>query len=186
MTKCLTYLFGLLAAAACFAQASNDAAVHARTVRECAACHPAQATPHPATSMAHALEAPSECKILLEHPLLTFRDGEYSYRIERSGTQSIYTVTDGSEVFSAPILWAFGLGVAGQTYVYEKDGVMYQSRVSFYDATNGLDLTVGASNEKPSNLLMPPGTSWPVTSRRAVSAATRRTQFAARNSRTTA
>jgi hypothetical protein len=152
MTKCGTFLLCLFAAAACFAQDTNEVRMHARTVRECAACHPAQANPHPATSMAHALEAPFECKILIEHPVLTFKDGSYSYRIERNGARSIYTVTDGQEVFSAPISWAFGLGVAGQTYVYEKDGALYQSRVSFYDATNGLDLTIGAGNEKPANL----------------------------------
>ena len=51
-----------------------------------------------------------------------------------------------------PLEYAFGLGNAGQTYVYEHDGKMYESHVSFYDALNGLDLTIGAQNHKPQNL----------------------------------
>ncbi len=120
-----------------------------RKIRECAACHPAQAKPQPATSMAHALELVSECTILKTHPLLTFQDGKYSYRIERQGDQSIYSVSDGQQTFAVPIGWAFGLGSAGQTYVWEKDGKFYQSRVSYFRALDGLDFTLGALNRQP-------------------------------------
>jgi hypothetical protein len=123
-----------------------------RTPRECARCHPAQAKPQPFTSMAHAMEMPQECSILKTHPLLTFQSGPYSYRIERKGDQSIYSVTDGHESLTAPIGWAFGLGEAGQTYVFVKDDVMYESRVSFYKAINALDTTIGATNAKPTDL----------------------------------
>ncbi len=123
-----------------------------RPVRECATCHPAQARPQPETSMARAMELPSECTILQDHPLLTFREGAYSYRLARQGGKSIYSVTDGRQTLTVPIGWAFGLGSAGQTYVFQKDGTLYESRVSYYWALNGLDLTMGASNLKPSNL----------------------------------
>ncbi len=128
-----------------------------RSIRECASCHPAEAKPHPATSMAKAMELPAECSILIKHPLLTFQSGAYSYRIERSGDTSTYTVTNGHETLSVPIGWAFGLGVAGQTYVFEKDGDLYESRVSFYDVVNGLDLTMGAQNSQPTTLLQAAG-----------------------------
>ena len=128
-----------------------------RAVRECATCHPAQAKPHPATSMAHALETAVECKILQDHPTLVFADGKYRYRIERKGEGSLYTVTDGQETITAPILWAFGLGTAGQTYVFENSGELYQSRVSYYAASNGLDLTIGARNMPPQNMLQAAG-----------------------------
>jgi hypothetical protein len=124
-----------------------------RVVRECAACHPNQAKPHPTTSMAHAMELPPEATILKSHPLLTFQGGSYSYRIERKGDQSIYTVTDGHETLTVPIGWAFGLGVAGQTYVFEHNGEFYETRVSFYETLNGLDLTMGAQNSPPENLI---------------------------------
>ena len=131
--------------------------VHTRVVRECATCHPAQAKPHPETSMAHAMELVSECAILRDHPVLTFSEGNYSYRIERKGEQSVYTVTDGQDTLTAPIGWAFGLGVAGQTYVFEKDGELYESRVSYFQEINGLDLTIGARNLRPTNLLQAAG-----------------------------
>ena len=126
--------------------------VPSRAVRECAACHLAESKPHPATSMAHAMELPAECSILKSHPLLTFQDGNYSYRIERKGDESIYTVSDGTQTLTVPIGWAFGLGLAGQTYVFEKDGEFYESRVSYFRARDGLDFTLGALNHRPANL----------------------------------
>jgi hypothetical protein len=99
------------------------------------------------------MELPVECAILKDHPVLTFRDGAYSYRIERHGNVSVYSVTDGKQTVAASIGWAFGLGNAGQTYVFEKDGTLYESRVSYYRAINGLDLTIGATNLKPGNIL---------------------------------
>jgi Zn finger protein HypA/HybF involved in hydrogenase expression len=137
--------------------ASAQAPPHSRTVRECATCHPAQANGHPATSMAHAMELVSETTILREHPVLTFTEGKYSYRIERKGDQSMYSVTDGQENLTVPIGWSFGLGVAGQTYVFEKDGQLYESRVSYYSQSNALDLTIGARNLKPTNILQAAG-----------------------------
>jgi len=123
-----------------------------RALRVCAGCHPAQAKPHPATSMAHAMELVPECRILKEHPLMTFVEGKYSYRIERQGDQSIYSISDGQQVRSFPLGWAFGQGLAGQTYVFESGGAYYQSRVSYYKLIDGLDLTMGAENIKPANM----------------------------------
>lgn len=102
--------------------------------------------------MAHAMELVPECKILKDHPLMTFSEGRYSFRIERKGEQSIYTVSDGQQARSFPIGWAFGQGLAGQTYVFENDGAYYQTRVSYYRAINGLDLTLGAENIKPTTI----------------------------------
>ncbi len=48
--------------------------------------------------------------------------------------------------------WAFGQGLAGQTYVFQNNGEYYQSRVSYYSAVDGLDLTLGAGNIKPTSI----------------------------------
>lgn len=109
--------------------------------------------------MAHAMELPAECKILKDHPLLTFQEGRYSYRIERKNEASIYTVTDGRQTITVPLGWAFGLGRAGQTYVFEKDGTYYESRVSYYHALSGLDLTMNANNLKPADIMQAAGRS---------------------------
>jgi hypothetical protein len=129
----------------------------ARQVRECATCHPAQAKFHPETSMAHAMELPGECRILATHPAMEFRDGRFSYRIERKGDQSVYSVSDGRQTMRVPIGWAFGLGLAGQTYIYEHDGKLYQSRVSYYKDIDELDLTLGARNSAPADVIQAAG-----------------------------
>jgi hypothetical protein len=118
-------------------------------VRECARCHPAEAKPHPATSMARAMQHPADSAVLEGHPVLTAKKGQYSYHIEKN----LYTVSDGEASLTFPILWSFGLGDAGQTYVFEKDGVPYESRVSFFRAIDGLDWTLGATNTSPANLM---------------------------------
>jgi hypothetical protein len=99
--------------------------------------------------MARAMESPAECAILRSHPVLTLQKGKYSYRIEKN----LYTVSDGTARLTFPILWAFGLGDAGQTYIFEKDGMPHESRVSFFRAIDGLDSTLGASNAPPANLM---------------------------------
>ena len=111
--------------------------------KACAECHTQNET-QGKTTMAKALEMVAECSILQANPKLTFKSGTYLYSIERHNTQSIYSVTDGKETISAPILYALGQGKAGQTYVLERSGKYYESRVSFYNEINGLDYTLGS------------------------------------------
>jgi hypothetical protein len=130
------------------------AAVFAQT---CATCHKTEASSQPATSMGHALELVADCTILRDHPRLTFQLGRYSYTIMRQGDRSIYSVTDGTDTITVPIGWAFGLGAAGQTYVFERQGIFYESRVSFYKAIDGLDVTFGAVGSVPKDLTQAAG-----------------------------
>lgn len=118
----------------------------------CAACHTQTETQH-TTPMGKALEAVADCQILRNHPKLTFKSGNYDFAIVRQGQQSIYAVTDGKETIAAPILYAFGQGKAGQTYVLEYQGRYYESRVSFYNELKGLDYTLGAPRKPASSLL---------------------------------
>ena len=124
-----------------------------RPASPCATCHQ-EALSQPATSMGHALETAEECRILASHPLLTFKLGSYSYRIERKGSQSLYTVTDGDKTVTMPIRWAMGASSAiGQTYILEKDGQLYESRVSYFSELKGLGLTMGAPESAPTNIV---------------------------------
>ena len=92
-----------------------------------------EALTQPSTYMAHALETVDKSKILIDHPLLTTTVGKYSYRIERKGTESQYSVTDGTTTVTMPIRWAMGASSAiGQTFILEKDGELYESRVSWF------------------------------------------------------
>ena len=102
--------------------------------------------------MGRAMELPSDTKILAGNQSLTFKEGVYQWVIERQGDASTYTVTDGTAKISVPVRWIFGHGAAGQTYVLEHQGKLYESRVSFYNAIQGLDLTMGAQASRPTNL----------------------------------
>ena len=119
----------------------------------CTACHITQATHYRTTPMADALEKVDECTILKQHPDLSFQEGPYHSRITMQADSSILTVSQGTETLTIPLLWAFGRGKAGQTYVFEYDGAMYESRVSFYNALGALDLTMGALGSQPHSIV---------------------------------
>ena len=123
-----------------------------RSVSPCLSCH-SQAKYQPATSMAHALETVEECKILINNPILTTKVGKYSYRIERNANQSSLSVTDGSKTVTLPIRWALGASSAiGQTYILEKNGEFYESRVRYYRELNGLAATMGSEHSAPADI----------------------------------
>ena len=133
--------------------AAAAAQTDSRGVSACAPCH-VQARFQPATSMAHALETVEECRILIDHPVLTAKVGRYSYRIERKSSQSSYTVSDGAKTVTMPIRWAMGASSAiGQTYVLEKDGEFYESRVSYFSELNGLAPTLGSEGSTPADII---------------------------------
>ena len=96
--------------------------------------------------MAHALQPAAGSPILKDHPVLRFADHGYTYAIRLDGETVRYSVEGGNKTFSAVIPWAFGLGSAGQTYLYEDGGAWYEARVSYYSAVNGLDVTIGHRN----------------------------------------
>src|SRR6266436_7209841 len=89
--------------------------------------------------MGRALEPVATSEILRAHSRLTFRSGPYAHEIVRHGDQSLYTVTDGVNTISEPILYTFGQGKAGQTYIFRHDGAFYESRLSFYKDIQGLE-----------------------------------------------
>jgi hypothetical protein len=126
--------------------------VAAQDPAACAKCH-SEARTQPATHMARALETVEMCRVLIDHPLLTASFGKFSYRIERKGTQSLYSVTDGITTKTMPIRWALGASSAmGQTYILEQDGQLYESRMSWFRELNGLGPTLGGGNSLPADL----------------------------------
>jgi hypothetical protein len=137
--KSYALLLWLLLPAALVAQTNSVAPA------ACARCH-VEALTQPSTYMAHALETVEDAKILTDHPLLTTTVGKYSYHIERKGSQSEYTVTDGIQTVTMPIRWTMGASSAmGQTFILEKDGELYESRVSWFQELKGLGPTLGTA-----------------------------------------
>ena len=118
----------------------------------CAECHAALAAKRLANPMSRALEPVENCAVLKAQPRLSFLNGSYTYQIIREGNRSTYTISDGRNSISEPILFCFGQGKAGQTYVFQYKGVFYESRVSYYQETQGLDFTILHPRSAPASL----------------------------------
>jgi len=120
--------------------------------KACAECHKRASAVYAQTGMALAMEPIAGSKVLTENPRLTMQLGPYSYEIKRQGKQSFYSVTDGKNTMSVPIEYAVGQGRMGQTYVLQREGKFYESRVSFYNDTKNLDFTIGSPRDVPPSL----------------------------------
>jgi cytochrome c554/c'-like protein len=118
----------------------------------CAKCHPEQARTQPVSPMGLALQPAQDSQVLRSHPRLTFRTGPFAYTIEREGDRVTYQVSDGRQTISEPVLAAFGLGDAGQTYLLQHQGTYYESRVSFFNDVQALDFTLGHAKKVPESL----------------------------------
>ncbi|HEY3743174.1 MAG TPA: cytochrome c3 family protein [Bryobacteraceae bacterium] len=116
----------------------------------CADCHKAEA--HSSTTlMGQALMQPGTNTVLAAHPKLTWSRGLYSYKVDTTGEQSTYSVSDGTNTIATPIRWGFG--ARAQTFVIEHEGRLYESLVSFYPKNNGLAVTIGDESIQPKTLL---------------------------------
>ncbi|MFL6212774.1 MAG: multiheme c-type cytochrome [Blastocatellia bacterium] len=111
--------------------------------RACAACHADKVAAQAKTPMAHALEPADEVAVLRRNPRLTFRSGAYRYQIIYEKNRATYAVSDGKTTITEPILYSFGMGSLGQTYLFRHNGELYESRVTYYVSLRGLDFTGG-------------------------------------------
>lgn len=128
------------------------AGIHFIGDEACGGCHKKMFSSHGETGMSLALDPVADSQVLTDNPQLSFRLGPYTYEIKRRGKQSFYSVTDGNETITLPILYALGQGRMGQTYVLQRDGKYYESLVSFYGEPKALDFTVGAQRSIPQSL----------------------------------
>lgn len=118
----------------------------------CAKCHAAKFDSYLHMAMSQASLPTPDSALLQQHPDLTFTLGPYKYQLATSGGKSSYSVSDGKSTLTEELPWAFGVGVQGQTYVYEDHGNFYESHLSFYKAIEGLDITTGHLREMPDSL----------------------------------
>ncbi|HTA68596.1 MAG TPA: multiheme c-type cytochrome [Bryobacteraceae bacterium] len=128
------------------------AAMGTSFAQDCEVCHRREAEAARSSPMTHALQGAGESDFLKNNPDLGFRSGKFSYSIRRENNQSIYSVTDGIGSISAPIEWALGTGIVGQTYLYRREGAWYEAAVSFYPELKGLDWTPGHTARLRRNL----------------------------------
>ena len=119
--------------------------------KACVECHKAEAI-QLNTPMAQALEVAPDCRIVAARGRLTFRTGPYTYAISRQGKDILYTISDGANTISKPILYCFGQGHVGQTYLFRHNDVLYETRVSYFQKLGQLDFTIGHRRSVPTSL----------------------------------
>jgi hypothetical protein len=117
----------------------------------CAECHDKEAS-QITTPMAQAMEVAPDCRIVTANTRLTFHNGPYTYSISRDGQQIVYSVSDGTNRINEPILYCFGQGHVGQTYLFRHNGTLYETRVSYFAKKRGLDFTIGHRPTVPASL----------------------------------
>lgn len=133
-------------------QAPNSFRVVSDKQIKCGGCHADKEDTQHMTPMAHALEMADVCQVLKLHPSMSFKNGPYTYVIAQQPGGATYTVSDGKATISEPLVYCFGQGEVGQTYVFRHKGTLYESRVTFYRTIDGLDFTTGQSTAIPSSV----------------------------------
>jgi Cytochrome c554 and c-prime len=130
---------------------SNTQGVRYVGSKACLECHKAQAS-QLNTPMGQALEVAPDCRIINARGRLTFKNGPYTYELARQGKSVVYTVSDGANSVAKPILYCFGQGHVGQTYLFRHNDVLYETRVSYFEKIQELDFTIGHQPTVPTSL----------------------------------
>ena len=108
---------------------------------ECARCHKSKADSQARTAMARTATRAADSEVLRTHLVLTFRTGGYVHEIKTENGTSTYSVSDGKKTESAVLGWGFGVGKVGQTFIFEREGRMYEARASYFGTLDTLDFT---------------------------------------------
>lgn len=120
--------------------------------QSCAPCHAAEFAGWHASEMANALKPAVQSEFLRAHPHLSFEWGRYRYRIDLDKDEAIYSVTDGTSTLSLPLLWAYGVGVVGQAFVFRDQGTYSEAEIAYYPQRSGLDVVAGVARAAPATL----------------------------------
>jgi hypothetical protein len=108
----------------------------------CASCHPTISASQKNTSMRRTTVHAEDADLLHSNPLLNFSFGPYRYEIKTSDKTATYSVTDGKQTQTGKLLWTFGTGRVGQSYIFKKDDEkLYEARVTYFHSLKALDFT---------------------------------------------
>jgi Cytochrome c554 and c-prime len=122
---------------------------------KCAACHADIAKVHAASDHAQTLRRVERIPELLKQVPLAFRDSkhEVEYRLERSSSQNLgfdLIASQAGQSERLRLIWGLGAGRKGITFIGRDEAGRYgESRVSWYQRIQLLDITTGAEFSKP-------------------------------------
>jgi hypothetical protein len=118
----------------------------------CGRCHQDKFETQKNTPMAHAVK-PATADAFTSFPsTMHFRAGSYDYSLSQTATGAEYSTTNGQQSASEAVSWVFGDRQFGDTFLYQQNGIYFESRVSYYRALNGLDLTTGRVQFQPNRI----------------------------------
>lgn len=121
--------------------------------KSCASCHASIFATQQSTPMGATAAHVENSEILRSHPKLNFSFGGYRAEIKSDGERSAYTVTDGKETRTADLLWAFGTGRVGQSYLFKKqDENFYEARVTYFSSLHNLNFTPARALTTPKDI----------------------------------
>src|SRR5690349_4799231 len=107
----------------------------------CAKCHSRITTSQETTPMARTLMPATAAEVLHGRTDLAFRNGKYLYQIKPNKGAPQFIVTDGERTITADLVWAFGTGKLGQSYLFLQDGAYRESRVTYFSSLRNLHFT---------------------------------------------
>ncbi len=108
----------------------------------CVTCHAdvSGTSSTPGTAMARAASRMGSSPGLTEH---NFAAGELKYFLHNNLDVPELTVSRGNDTASQKLDWVMGSGELGETFIYQREGRWYQSRLSVYQLSPTLDVTTG-------------------------------------------
>ena len=122
--------------------------------KTCASCHASIFATQQTTPMGATAAHVENSEILKSHPRLSYSFGSYRAEIKTDGQQTSYTVSDGKETRSANLLWGFGTGRVGQSYLFKKpqDENFYEARVTYFSSLHNLNFTPARALASPKDI----------------------------------
>jgi len=118
----------------------------------CGHCHQEKVATQANTPMGRAVKRATADAFINMPQSMHFHTGSYDYSVSQSATGAEYSTTNGQQSASAALNWVFGDRQFGDTFLYQQNGIYFESRVSYYRALNGLDLTTGRTRFTPSRI----------------------------------
>jgi len=119
---------------------------------DCAKCHKEKAATQKITPMARTLMRAEDAEILQSGKPFTFRNDKYFYQIGMSGGKAELTVSDGKNQLADQLVWAFGTGDVGQSYLFLRNEKYFESRVTYFSSLQNIHFTPARALYAPHNL----------------------------------
>jgi hypothetical protein len=91
--------------------------------------------------MARTAMAPIDSELLRSHDKAELSQPPYTYQLTRTAEGEVYTTTDGQQTIKELLTWAFGTGNHGQSYLFEHQGSLYETRLTYYQSSQTFGLT---------------------------------------------